>query len=243
MLIIPAIDLKTGKCVRLKQGKMKKVTIFSQEPVSIAKLWKLKGATLLHIVDLEGAVAGVPCNLNIVTKIIKSVDTPVQLGGGIRDLRTIKKVLSKGVFRVILGTSVFQNLDFLKKCVDIFKEKIVVSLDCFEGKIAISGWNKVTEQNTVELAKELENVGVQTIIYTDIKSDGMLKGPNFEGIENFAQNTKIPFIASGGVSTLNDIKKIKNIKKTYSHLQGLIIGRAIYTENIDLAVAIALGKE
>ncbi|MFH1613421.1 MAG: 1-(5-phosphoribosyl)-5-[(5-phosphoribosylamino)methylideneamino]imidazole-4-carboxamide isomerase [bacterium] len=243
MLIIPAIDLKAGKCVRLKQGKMKKITVFSQEPTSIAKLWKLKGANLLHIVDLEGAMAGIPCNLNVVTKIIKSVDIPIQLGGGIRDLRTIKKVLSKGVFRVILGTSIFQNWDFLKKCVDIFKEKIVVSLDCFEGKIAISGWNKVTEKNTIELAKEIENIGVQTIIYTDIKSDGMLKGPNFEGIDNFAKNTKIPFIASGGISSLDNIKKIKEFKKTYSHLQGIIIGRAIYTGDIDLAIAIALEKE
>lgn len=243
MLVIPSIDLKAGKCVRLRQGKMKRITVFSKEPVSVAQLWQLKKASLIHLVDLEGAVAGTPCNLNVVTKIIKKVDIPVQLGGGIRDLRTIKKVISKGVSRVILSTAAFLKPHFLKKALDAFKERIVVALDCLKGKIAVSGWNEITEKNTLEVLQELEKMGVKTLIYTDIKSDGMLKGPNFNGILEVAKNTNIPLIVSGGISNLKEIKKIKRMRKNYPHLHGIIIGRALYTGDVDLGVAIAMAKE
>lgn len=239
MLIIPAIDLKAGKCVCLAQGKMKKMTVFSTEPVSIARFWYAKGAKLLHVIDLEGAFVGAPCNLNIVTKIVRAVNIPIQLGGGIRDIKTIKKVLSKGVDRVVLGTAVYNNIDLVKRAQDKFKEKIVIGIDSFDGKIALEGWKKIVDKDDIAFAKEIETLGIKIFIFTDIRKDGMLKGPNFEKIKEFGQNIKTSFIISGGISSIEDVKEIKKLGFSYNII-GMIIGKAIYTGNIELDEAISL---
>lgn len=234
MLIIPAIDIKNGKCVRLTQGKMDAETVYSENPVEIAKRWEDNGAKLIHIVDLDGAVEGIPKNQNIIKNIIKSIKTPVEIGGGIRDTEIIKDYLGiKGVKRVIIGTVAQENAEFVEEACRRFPGSIAAGIDAIDGMVATRGWIKVTNEKAVNLAKRLEELGVSCIIYTDIARDGMLTGPNAKATKEMAHAVNIPVIASGGMSSVKDIEDFKNVK-----LEGIIIGKALYTGDIDLKEAI-----
>jgi len=239
MIIFPAIDLRKGRCVRLIRGDVRDETVYSKEPVSIAKLWQLKGAKYLHVVDLDGALTGEPKNLKYVYQICKEVKIPVQFGGGVRDLDLIKELLAKGVKRVILGTNALTQ-DFLAKALKQFgASKIVAGIDTRDGKVAVKGWKETTDVSAIEFARDLQELGVKNIVFTDIKRDGMLSGPNFNSIKAMACALKIPVIASGGVATLKDIRHLKNLEK-YG-VSGVVIGKALYTGAFDLKEAIALG--
>ncbi len=241
MLVIPAIDLRGGQCVRLTQGRLDKETIFSKDPVFIAKLFKAKGAKRLHIVDLDGAFSGKPQNKSIIKKIVKSVDIPVQLGGGIREFKTIKKILSRGIDKVIIGTAAIYDPNLARRAIHEFGRRVIVGIDAFNGKVAIGGWKEITSIDAIELAKKLELWGVSEIIFTDISKDGMLEGPNLRAIKKMAKSVNIPIIASGGISSLRDIERIKRLER-YGVI-GVIIGKAIYTESISLEDAIQLASE
>ncbi len=237
MIIYPAIDLRKGRCVRLIRGDVRDETVYSKEPVSIAKLWQMKGAKVLHVVDLDGALTGDPKNLKFVYQIIKEVKLSVQFGGGVRDLDLIKELLAKGVKRVILGTNALTP-EFITKALKQFgAARIVAGVDARDGKVAVHGWKDTTDKPAIELAKELEALGVKTIIFTDIKRDGMLSGPNFKSIKAMACAVKVPIIASGGVHSLKDIKHLKNLEK-YG-VSGIVIGKALYNGTVDLKEAVA----
>ena len=243
MLIIPAIDLKDGKCVRLKQGVMEESTIFSENPVEIAKQWIDLGARRLHLVDLNGAFAGKPVNESAIKAIVKEVGgaIPIQLGGGIRNLDTVEKYLNNGVDYIIIGTAAVKNPGFLHEACYAFPGQIIVGLDAKEGEVAIDGWAKLTGHNVIELAKKFEGYGVEAIIYTDIGRDGMLNGLNIEATEKLAEALTIPVIASGGVTNLEDIKNLCSI--AYSGVSGAITGRAIYEGTLDFKAAQTLADE
>ncbi len=243
MLIIPAIDLKDGKCVRLKQGVMEESTIFSENPVEVAKQWIDLGARRLHLVDLNGAFAGKPVNESAIKAIVKEVGgaIPIQLGGGIRNLDTVEKYLNNGVDYIIIGTAAVKNPGFLHEACYAFPGQIIVGLDAKEGEVAIDGWAKLTGHNVIELAKKFEGYGVEAIIYTDIGRDGMLNGLNIEATEKLAEALTIPVIASGGVTNLEDIKNLCSI--AYSGVSGAITGRAIYEGTLDFKAAQALADE
>ena len=243
MLIIPAIDLKDGKCVRLKQGVMEESTIFSENPVQVAKQWIDLGARRLHLVDLNGAFAGKPVNESAIKAIVKEVGgaIPIQLGGGIRNLDTVEKYLNNGVDYIIIGTAAVKNPGFLHEACYAFPGQIIVGLDAKEGEVAIDGWAKLTGHNVIELAKKFEGYGVEAIIYTDIGRDGMLNGLNIEATEKLAEALTIPVIASGGVTNLEDIKNLCSI--AYSGVSGAITGRAIYEGTLDFKAAQALADE
>src|SRR3990170_833060 len=232
MLIIPAIDLKNGKCVRLTQGKMDAETIYSESPVEIAKKWEQDGARLINLVDLDGAIEGIPKNQDTIKKIIQSIKTPVEIGGGIRDLETIK-----GVKRIIIGTVAQENPQIVEKACKIFPEGIAVGIDAKDGMVATRGWVRVTQEKAVDLAKRLEGLGVSCIIYTDISRDGMLTGPNVKATKEMAHAVNIPVIASGGMSSVKDIEGFKGMK-----LEGIIIGKALYTGAINLREAIEVAE-
>jgi len=238
MLVIPAIDIRGGNCVRLVQGKLEQETIFSKDPLFVAKLWQAQGAKRIHIVDLDGAFSGVIQNLELIVKIAKSINIPVEVGGGIRDMDTIKRVLSGGVAKVVLGTSAIYNTDTVKKALKKFGDKIVISIDSLGGKVAIGGWKEITAVRSMILAKRVEEMGVKEIIFTDIKKDGMLKGPNVKGIKAFAEKVRIPVIACGGISTLDDVKRIKELEE--DGVSGMIIGKALYTDDIKLQEAMKI---
>jgi phosphoribosylformimino-5-aminoimidazole carboxamide ribotide isomerase len=243
MLIIPAIDLKDGKCVRLKQGLMEESTIFSESPREVAKQWTALGARRLHLVDLNGAFAGKPVNESVIKAIVKEVDgvIPIQLGGGIRNLDTVEKYLNNGVDYIIIGTAAVKNPGFLHEACYAFPGQIIVGLDAKEGEVAIDGWAKLTGHNVIELAKKFEGYGVEAIIYTDIGRDGMLNGLNIEATEKLAEALSIPVIASGGVANLEDIRNLCSI--AYSGVSGAITGRAIYEGTLDFKAAQALADE
>lgn len=233
MIIFPAIDLKDGKCVRLKQGKFNEVTVFGESPVEMAKKWEDDGAKFLHLVDLDGAKDGIPKNLELIKNIASNLNIPIQIGGGIRTKETVRILLEAGVNRIILGTVAVNNKDLLKELVDEYKEKIVVSIDAKDGLVAVDGWINVSEVSSIDLVCELENIGVKTVVYTDISKDGMMQGPNFEVYKTLKKNTKIDIIASGGVSSIEDLKKLKGIG-----VYGTITGKAIYTGAIDFKKAL-----
>lgn len=243
MLIIPAIDLKDGKCVRLKQGLMEESTIFSESPREVAKQWTDLGARRLHLVDLNGAFAGKPVNESVIKAIVKKVDgvIPIQLGGGIRNLDTVEKYLNNGVDYIIIGTAAVKNPGFLHEACYAFPGQIIVGLDAKKGEVAIDGWAKLTGHNVIELAKKFEGYGVEAIIYTDIGRDGMLNGLNIEATEKLAEALSIPVIASGGVANLEDIRNLCSI--AYSGVSGAITGRAIYEGTLDFKAAQALADE
>jgi phosphoribosylformimino-5-aminoimidazole carboxamide ribotide isomerase len=232
MYVIPAIDIRKGRAVRLVQGDLRDETVYSQEPVSVAKLWKLKGAKRLHVIDLDGAFSGKLSNLDYVKEIIKATDFKVQLGGGLRDIKTIDKVFKTGVTSVILGTSAVMNKDFVKEAVKEYGKK---------GMVAIKGWKQVTKVNAIDLAKEMEDLGVGAIIFTDIQRDGMMEGPNFKSTKELAQKVDIPVIISGGISGYKDIEHAKKLEK-YG-ISSVIVGKALYTGKVDLKVAIKIAKE
>lgn len=229
MLIYPAIDIKNGKCVMLTQGKFDEEKIYYEDPKEVAKLWQEKGAKFLHIVDLDGALEGKSKNLSIIEEIVKEINIPIQLGGGIRSLKTIKTLINIGVNRVIIGTKAIQDREMLKKAVNMYGEKIVVAIDAKSGYVAVDGWTKTSTVDALEFAKEIEGLEVKTIVYTDIEMDGMLKGPNFEAIKKMKKNVSIDIIASGGVSSVDDLQKLSEIG-----VAGAIVGKALYEGKIDL---------
>jgi len=240
MIIIPAIDLKEGRCVRLEQGLMEKDTVYSDDPAAQAKAWQDQGGELLHIVDLDGAFAGVPKNKSAIEAIVKAIDIPTELGGGLRDMQTVEAYLELGVGRVILGTIAKENPAFVAEACKKFPGRIVVGIDAKDGLVAVRGWADVTEKKATELAREMEGFGVEAIIYTDIARDGMMQGPNIEATKALAEAISIPVIASGGVSSLRDIRQLMSIEA--SGVTGVITGKAIYTGALDLREAVALTK-
>lgn len=238
MLILPAIDLRGGKCVRLIQGRLEDETVFAEDPVEMALKWKDEGAQYLHLVDLDGAFQGEPVHLPVIEKIKDATGLPVEVGGGIRDLATIEKILERGIDRVILGTVAVENQELLEEACRLFGEKIVLGLDAKDGKVAIKGWADVTEQRAVELAQDLVEKGVRRIIFTDISRDGTLVGPNIISIEEMSQKAGVPIIASGGISVLEDIIKLKAI----AGVEAAITGKAIYTGSLNLKEAIVAAR-
>ena len=231
MIIFPAIDLKNGQCVRLFKGDMNQATVFNDNPAAQALEFENAGFKFLHIVDLDGAIAGASANEESVRSILKSVNIPTQLGGGIRTIEAIEKWLALGVSRVILGTIAAKNPELVRVACQKFPGKIVIGIDAKNGFVATEGWVETSEISVLELAKKFEDCGAVAIIYTDISRDGTLTGADFEGTKNLAENLKIPVIASGGISNLDDVLKIKTLEK--SGVIGAIVGRAIYDKKID----------
>ena len=240
MIVIPAIDLKEGRCVRLEQGLMEKDTVYNDDPGAQARSWQEQGGELLHIVDLDGAFAGVPRNREAIRAIVDAVSIPTELGGGIRDLPTIEAYLELGIDRVILGTVAKENPQLVREACQRFPGHIVVGIDARDGLVAVRGWADITEKLATELAKEMEGFGVEAIIYTDIARDGMMGGPNLEATRALAEAITVPVIASGGVSCLEDIASLMTIEQ-YG-VTGVITGKALYTGSLDLRTAVALTK-
>ena len=238
MLIIPAIDLKDGHCVRLEQGDMHKATVFSEDPAKMAAQWAERGARRLHVVDLNGAHQGKPVNEQAVKAIIAAIDSdiPVQLGGGVRDLDTIERYLDDGVSFVIIGTAAVKNPGFLHEACDAFPGHIIVGLDAKEGKVATDGWSRLTKHDVIDLAKRFQDYGVKAVIYTDIGRDGMMTGVNIEATVRLAQALAIPVIASGGLNSLDDVRKLCEVEG--EGITGAITGRAIYEGSLDFAEAL-----
>ena len=243
MLLIPAIDLKDGHCVRLKQGDMDQSTTFGENPSVMARNWVNQGARRLHLVDLNGAFAGSPKNESAIRKILKEVggEIDVQLGGGIRDLDTIERYLDAGLRYVIIGTAAVKNPGFLQDACTAFGGHIIVGLDARDGKVATDGWSKLTRHDVVDLGKKFEDYGVESIIYTDIGRDGMLSGINIDATVKLAQALSIPVIASGGLSNLADIDALCAVED--EGVEGVICGRAIYTGDLDFAAGQARADE
>ncbi len=236
MLIIPAIDLKDGLCVRLRQGRMEDDTVFSEDPVAVATQWVEAGCRRLHLVDLNGAFAGEPVNGGIVKDIAKAYpDLPIQIGGGIRDLDTIQSYLTAGVSYVIIGTKAVKEPEFVLEASKAFPGKIIVGLDAKNAKVATDGWAEVSDLDVIDLAKRFEQDGVNAIVYTDISRDGMMQGVNIEATQRLANAVSIPIIASGGVSNIEDVKNLCKVQQP--PLLGAITGRAIYEGTLDLAEA------
>ncbi len=237
MLLIPAIDLKDGKCVRLQQGDMQASTTFGEDPGAMARRWVQAGARRLHLVDLNGAFAGRPVNESAVKAILREVgeEIPVQLGGGIRDLDTIERLLDDGLTYVIIGTAAVKNPGFLKEACTAFGGHIIVGLDARDGKVATDGWSKLTGHEVIDLARKFEDYGVESVIYTDIGRDGMLTGINIEATVKLAQAVKIPVIASGGLSDMADIERLCAVES--DGVEGVICGRSIYTGALDFSEA------
>jgi len=242
MIIIPAIDLKDGSCVRLEQGRMDKATVFSKEPGKTAAQWAQKGARRLHVVDLDGARAGKPRNEAAIKAIVGAVDSdiPVQLGGGIRDLDTIERYLDDGVSYIVIGTAAVKNPGFLHEACDAFPGHIIVGLDAKDGKVATDGWSKLTGHDVVDLAKRFQDYGVEAVIYTDIGRDGMLTGVNIEATVRLAQALTVPVIASGGLNSIDDVKALMAVEN--EGIAGCIAGRAIYENKLDFAAAVKLAS-
>ncbi len=241
MLIIPAIDLKEGKCVRLWRGEKNKEIVYSLDPVAVAKMWVKIGARRLHIVDLDGAWEGKPLHLDIVEKIAKEVDVPLEFGGGIREFFILKEILRRGIKYAILGSNALSP-EFMEKASKEFGERIIVSLDVREGRVSTEGWRKQTSILAEDLCRELEKIGVSTIILTDISRDGTLKGVNIEEIKRFIKKSgKVNLIISGGISSLEDVEKIMNLKT--QKIMGIIIGKALYDKKIKLEEAMSLMEE
>lgn len=241
MIVIPAIDLKEGACVRLEQGLMEKDTVYCDDPAAQARIWQEQGGELLHLVDLDGAFAGVPRNKEAIETIVRAVDIPTELGGGIRDLETVEAYLELGITRVILGTVAKENPQLVAEACRLFPGRIVVGIDAKDGLVAVRGWADVTEKRASELSREMEGFGVEAIIYTDIARDGMMQGPNLEATRQLAESISIPVIASGGVSSLRDIENLMAIES--AGVTGVITGKAIYNGALDLKQAVALTKK
>jgi len=243
MLIIPAIDLKDGKCVRLKQGDMNDATVFSEDPGAMAKQWLDQGARRLHVVDLDGAAAGRPKNKVAIRAIVKAVgvDLPVQLGGGIRDLDTIESYIDSGIGHIIIGTAAVKTPGFLQEACTAFPGHIIVALDAKDGKVAVDGWSKMTGHDVIDLAKKFEDYGVEAVIYTDIGRDGMLTGVNIEATVALARQLNVPVIASGGITDLEDVKKLCAVEA--EGITGAITGRAVYQGTLDFSEAQKLADQ
>jgi phosphoribosylformimino-5-aminoimidazole carboxamide ribotide isomerase len=237
MLLIPAIDLKDGRCVRLRQGDMDDATVFADDPVAVARTWLERGARRLHLVDLNGAVSGRPRNEGVIREILDEIAgrIPVQLGGGIRDLDTIERYLDGGLSYVIIGTAAVKNPGFLHDACGAFPGQIIVGLDAKDGRVATDGWSKLTKHDVVDLARKFEDYGVEGVIYTDIGRDGMLTGVNIEATVRLAQALKVPVIASGGIAGIEDIDRLCEVED--EGVEGAILGRALYEGKLDFAAA------
>lgn len=236
MEIIPAVDIKGGKCVRLYQGDYGRETVFAEDPVAMALDWQSQGATRLHLIDLDGAASGELRNIAVIEAIVKKVNLPLQLGGGVRDEVTVAKLLDIGVNRVILGTIAVENPELLNSLCQKYHEAIVVGIDARDGYVATHGWIKGTEIMALELGVKMAATGVSRIIYTDIKRDGTLTEPGFEAIAEMVKGVDLPVIAAGGISTLSHLRKLKELG-----VEGAIVGKALYTGAINLREALALG--
>ena len=241
MQIIPAVDIKNGKCVRLLQGRMDQETIFSPDPAAMARKWARAGAELIHVIDLDGAFAKKPQNMDAIVKIVQTAGVPVQLGGGIRNLETIQMVIEMGVERVIIGTEAVQNPEFVETACGRFPGQIVLGVDARKGQVAIEGWSQTTSIDAVVLAQQFEASGLVAINFTDIQRDGMLAGPNIEEIRVFAKATQIPVVASGGVSNMADIQRLLELKS--DGVSGVIVGKALYSGTLDLKDAIDAARQ
>jgi phosphoribosylformimino-5-aminoimidazole carboxamide ribotide isomerase len=241
LIVIPALDLKEGRCVRLSQGRMDLESVYSENPVQMAKHWESKGAERLHVVDLNGAVTGKPFHKSLIKEITKSIHIPVEVGGGIRDLETIESYLSSGVEWVILGTVAFQNRPLIEKACQHFPGKVILSIDAKEGRVAIRGWEEVVSTEAIDLARQFEGMRLSAVIFTDVERDGMSTGLNSEMTRALAQSTSIPVIASGGVSQIEDIEHLMTLES--DGVIGVIVGRALYTGRLDLEEAIRVAKK
>jgi phosphoribosylformimino-5-aminoimidazole carboxamide ribotide isomerase len=242
MLVIPAIDLKDGQCVRLQQGRKDAVTIYSGDPSLTARKWESAGAKVLHVVDLDGAFTGNQKNYSRILEIRKTVSMAIEVGGGIRDISTVDKLIAAGIDRIIIGTSAIEDAQFVIDACRKFPGKIFVGIDAKDGKVAVKGWEEVSSIEAGELAKRVEMIGVSGIIYTDISRDGMLTGPNLPALEEMVKTVNIPVIASGGIAHIGDITNLLKIR----NLWGAITGKAIYSGSLDLKEAIRMassGKE
>jgi len=243
MLIIPAIDLRAGKCVRLVEGRLDQETVYSDDPVAMAVHWQEQGARWLHVVDLDGAFAGAPKNLDVISEILSAVDMPVQVGGGIRNLDIVERLLELGATRVILGTAAILKPQMVSEACARYGEAILVGIDGRNGRVAIEGWGMTVEKGTLELAREMQERGIKRVVFTDIKRDGTLQGPNLEATGELARATGLKVVASGGVSNVEDLKAIKKLEPL--GVDSVIMGKALYAGAITLkeALAIAAGKE
>ena len=238
MVIIPAVDIKGGKCVRLEQGRMDRETVFSDLPEEMALRWERKGAEKLHLVDLDGAVQGKAFNKEAVKKVVAAVSIPVQLGGGIRDLETIGEYINLGIEGVILGTQAYKKPEFVKEACAEYPGRIIVGIDSRDSYVSVEGWTEATSASAIDLGKKLERFGITAIIYTDIKSDGMKNGPNITAIREFSQNIDIPVIAAGGIGSIQDVEDVLELEEV--GVSGMIIGRALYDGSISLEKAIEI---
>ena len=236
MKIIPAVDIKGGRCVRLTQGKEDQETVYSDDPQAMAEHWDEQGAQLIHVVDLDGAFQGLPKNADLIKDIIYSSTVDIQVGGGIRSLEAIEAYVNAGVYRVILGTIAHESPAFVKEACQRFPGKIIVGIDAQDGKVAVKGWTEVSEQTAADLAKAMEPLGVAGFIFTDISRDGMLQGPNLDSIREFAQATSLPIIASGGIGGIQDVVSLLSLKS--EGVEGMITGKALYDKRLDFKEAL-----
>lgn len=243
MLLIPAIDLKDGRCVRLRQGDMADATIYGDDPVAMARKWVAQGARRLHLVDLNGATSGKPVNESVIKKIVAAVgeDVPVQLGGGLRDLDLIERYIDDGVRYVVIGTAAVKSPGFLQDACSAFGGHVIVALDAKGGKVATDGWSKLTGHDVIDLAKKYEDYGVDAILYTDIGRDGMLSGVNIEATVELARAVNIPIMASGGVANLTDIEKLLAVE--HEGVEAVVLGRSLYEGTLDFKAAQALADK
>ena len=241
MLVIPAIDLKDGRCVRLRQGDMAAETIYSDDVTEVASRWQQQGAGLIHVVDLNGAVDGEPKNLPQIESVMKAVRVKVQVGGGIRTIETVRRYLNAGVSRVVLGTAALTNRALLDQACQEFPQRIVLGLDARDGRIAVKGWTTVSDVKAIDLLKELSGGAIAAVIYTDIARDGMLNGPNIPALKEVVEYSSFPVIASGGITRLEDLQAVRSLGRK---IEGAIVGKALYDGKLDLKAAVAaLGKE
>ena len=238
MILFPAVDLKNGQCVRLEQGDMARATVFNLEPAAQARAFAAQGFEYLHVVDLDGAFAGKPMNALAVEAMLQAVTMPVQLGGGIRDLKTVEAWLAKGIARVIIGTAAVRDPEFVKRAARSFPGRVAVGLDARDGRVAVEGWAETSQVTALEIAQRFEDAGVAAIIFTDIARDGLLKGLNLDATIALAERISIPVIASGGFASIDDVKALLDPRA--GKLAGAIAGRALYDGRIDAAAALAL---
>lgn len=241
MIVIPAIDIKGGRCVRLKQGRMGEETVFSDIPEEMALKWLEQGAERLHIVDLDGAVRGTPVNRDVIKRIVDAVPVPVELGGGIRDMDTVKAYFDLGIRYLILGTVACKNPGFVKEVCVLFPGRVILGIDARDNRVAVEGWTEEVSVSPVEMARRFEDAGISSIIYTDIRRDGMRTGPNIEATRTLARAVRVPVIASGGISGIMDVKNVTALSQ--DGVIGMITGRALYDGSLNLSEAIRVSRE
>jgi phosphoribosylformimino-5-aminoimidazole carboxamide ribotide isomerase len=241
MIIIPAVDIKNGKCVRLLQGRMNEDTVYSDDPAAMAVKWERLGAEMIHVIDLDAAFSKQPQNITVVRKIAQSVQVPIQLGGGIRNEKTVAMYLEMGIRRLIIGTEAIKTPEFVKRICKTCPDQIIVGIDARNGKVAIDGWTQTTQVEAADLARAFENCGVAAINFTDIQRDGMQTGPNLEATKQLAEAVSIPVIASGGVSSIQDIKDLLALEE--SGVIGAIVGKALYSGELDLETALKVARQ